>query len=436
MTNPCQTENVVSPAEIRRYGCFKWLVLLFLICPFILLMLHAIRRAILYPHPTLTLPTGVVETGPLTLSGSGEPERPVAVYRNGRAIGKVEADSRGDWELETRIDEPGEYRFQAYPLNLFGSVNEARGSGEQTLTVVAAVSEEDELGEGAEPGDGAEPDAEVGEEAAGEEEESEAGQGDEGVLEVDEEVEAGEGEEAVPDAEVSEGAAGEEEESEAGEESESVVGDDEEVVSGDGAEPDAEIGEGEEGEEEGTEEEAEAGEGDEAVVGDDEEVEPEEGASEEGSEGTPDTEVGGGEEEEGTEEEVEAGEGDEAVVGDDEEVEPGEGASEEGSEGTPDTEVGGGEEEEGTEEEVEAGEGDEAEGKPPLRRQPPGVFAPCPEPPPWGRRVGYTYIVAPCEYLSIIAVRVGVSYWALLRANPQIRDPEILYPGQRLRIPR
>jgi nucleoid-associated protein YgaU len=55
--------------------------------------------------------------------------------------------------------------------------------------------------------------------------------------------------------------------------------------------------------------------------------------------------------------------------------------------------------------------------------------APHPEPPP------RTYIVQRGDTLSGIARRFGVSLTALERANPQIADPNRIFPGQVINIP-
>jgi LysM repeat protein len=46
-----------------------------------------------------------------------------------------------------------------------------------------------------------------------------------------------------------------------------------------------------------------------------------------------------------------------------------------------------------------------------------------------------TYIVAPCEYIALIAERAGVTVEALLAANPDLEDPDLIYPGQVLNLP-
>jgi archaellum component FlaG (FlaF/FlaG flagellin family)/nucleoid-associated protein YgaU len=46
-----------------------------------------------------------------------------------------------------------------------------------------------------------------------------------------------------------------------------------------------------------------------------------------------------------------------------------------------------------------------------------------------------TYIVAPCEYIALIAERAGVTVEALLAANPDLEDPNLIYPGQVLNLP-
>jgi len=48
---------------------------------------------------------------------------------------------------------------------------------------------------------------------------------------------------------------------------------------------------------------------------------------------------------------------------------------------------------------------------------------------------GDTYIVGACDWLTKIANSLGVSYSALLAANPQIQDPNLIYPGQVLNMP-
>ncbi|MBI3159928.1 MAG: LysM peptidoglycan-binding domain-containing protein [Chloroflexi bacterium] len=62
-----------------------------------------------------------------------------------------------------------------------------------------------------------------------------------------------------------------------------------------------------------------------------------------------------------------------------------------------------------------------------------------PAPPPGPCGVGHItragYVVAPCENLTRISERLGVTLGALLAANPQILDPDLIYPGQILIIP-
>ena len=45
------------------------------------------------------------------------------------------------------------------------------------------------------------------------------------------------------------------------------------------------------------------------------------------------------------------------------------------------------------------------------------------------------YIVVSGDTLSGIAARSGVSLSALLAANPQIKNPNVIYPGDRITIP-
>lgn len=65
------------------------------------------------------------------------------------------------------------------------------------------------------------------------------------------------------------------------------------------------------------------------------------------------------------------------------------------------------------------------------------VPAPCPTPvmPPAVGGV-QEYIVQPGDTMWLIAARFGVTLDELIRANPQIRNPELIYPGEIIRIPR
>ncbi len=54
---------------------------------------------------------------------------------------------------------------------------------------------------------------------------------------------------------------------------------------------------------------------------------------------------------------------------------------------------------------------------------------------PMGVDQGTTYIVARCEYMGLIARRVGVKLADLIAANPQVKNPNLIYPGQVLNLP-
>lgn len=55
--------------------------------------------------------------------------------------------------------------------------------------------------------------------------------------------------------------------------------------------------------------------------------------------------------------------------------------------------------------------------------------------PPFGTYQGDTYIMAPCEYLALVAKRVGVTYQALLDANPAILNPNVVQAGTVINLP-
>ena len=48
---------------------------------------------------------------------------------------------------------------------------------------------------------------------------------------------------------------------------------------------------------------------------------------------------------------------------------------------------------------------------------------------------GDTYVVAACEWLIKIANRLGIEYTSLIGVNPQIEDPNLIYPGQVINLP-
>ena len=54
---------------------------------------------------------------------------------------------------------------------------------------------------------------------------------------------------------------------------------------------------------------------------------------------------------------------------------------------------------------------------------------------PLGTDHGTVYVVAPCEYIGLIAARVGVELADLLAVNPQLTDPDRIEPGQILNLP-
>ncbi|MFZ5944947.1 MAG: SafA/ExsA family spore coat assembly protein [Bacillota bacterium] len=49
---------------------------------------------------------------------------------------------------------------------------------------------------------------------------------------------------------------------------------------------------------------------------------------------------------------------------------------------------------------------------------------------------GFPYIVQPGDSLYYIAIRFNVSLQTLIAANPQIVNPNLIYPGQVICIPR
>ncbi len=72
----------------------------------------------------------------------------------------------------------------------------------------------------------------------------------------------------------------------------------------------------------------------------------------------------------------------------------------------------------------------------PPDHHPPGHFPPGHHPPGFPPHGGaLEYVVQPGDTMFLIAQRYGVSLEALIRANPQIRNPDLIFPGDIIRIP-
>ena len=71
----------------------------------------------------------------------------------------------------------------------------------------------------------------------------------------------------------------------------------------------------------------------------------------------------------------------------------------------------------------------------PTSSDDPPVRVVCEGTPPFGTVRGSVYIVARCEYLTLIAQRIGTSYSRLLQFNPQITSPSDIFVGQAINIP-
>lgn len=53
----------------------------------------------------------------------------------------------------------------------------------------------------------------------------------------------------------------------------------------------------------------------------------------------------------------------------------------------------------------------------------------------FGELRGRQWIVAGCDTLERISQVTGISLGQLLAANPEIKDPDLIYPGQRIQLP-
>ncbi len=52
-----------------------------------------------------------------------------------------------------------------------------------------------------------------------------------------------------------------------------------------------------------------------------------------------------------------------------------------------------------------------------------------------GIQIGQSYLVGPCDTLTFISKRTGISLQALIAANPQIKNPDLILIGQTIRLP-
>lgn len=64
----------------------------------------------------------------------------------------------------------------------------------------------------------------------------------------------------------------------------------------------------------------------------------------------------------------------------------------------------------------------------------PASAALCAGPSPKGKDLGSRYIVASCETMSIISERTGVGIRDLINRNPQVINPDLIYPNQELQL--
>ena len=55
---------------------------------------------------------------------------------------------------------------------------------------------------------------------------------------------------------------------------------------------------------------------------------------------------------------------------------------------------------------------------------------------PAGQIEGDVYIVGACDTLTWIGEFTEISLEALIAANPQLKNPDWIYPGQVIRLPR
>lgn len=65
----------------------------------------------------------------------------------------------------------------------------------------------------------------------------------------------------------------------------------------------------------------------------------------------------------------------------------------------------------------------------------PGTICDYSDPTVYGEDMGAYWLVDRCDTLSYIARQTGISLDALIAANPQIRNPDLILPGWRVNLP-
>jgi len=87
--------------------------------------------------PTLSLPAGTLRTGPITLSGRGEPGSTVAVAVAGEQVGTAVVGSDGAWTYDTVFADAGDVDISVQALDPSGKV--AAEGDRATLTIAPAI---------------------------------------------------------------------------------------------------------------------------------------------------------------------------------------------------------------------------------------------------------------------------------------------------------
>ncbi len=112
MLDPALSTNFVSAAALRRYNFFKFAVLLLLLA----LLLGLLFRQAQYSRiddPTISGPAGTLAAGAIAFNGTGTPGSAIDVRLDGVSVGATTVDSQGNWALNTNLERPGRYDFQA-----------------------------------------------------------------------------------------------------------------------------------------------------------------------------------------------------------------------------------------------------------------------------------------------------------------------------------
>ena len=121
--------------EVRRYDIFKLIVTIILLLLLLFFSLSGLGNKtttvnaptvtapkVAWAAPVINAPGGELKPGKLTLTGTGQPGEMLEVLVNGVSAGKVKVGADGKWSLDVDLPKAGDYKLESRLLNADGSV--------------------------------------------------------------------------------------------------------------------------------------------------------------------------------------------------------------------------------------------------------------------------------------------------------------------------